>query len=109
MSIVREIDGEEYRVIPPHEATLDDIHATVKRLEEEASKRWDHRWFIETVRYSDGDFRAHAASRHGQTEAGDVIEHRLFVNENDEVAVERYVIENHDMTHEPIEPIENGS
>jgi hypothetical protein len=38
------------------------LDAKVERLEAEATERWGDKWVIETLRFADGDSRAHAPS-----------------------------------------------
>jgi hypothetical protein len=79
------------------------LDAKVERLEAEATERWGDQWVIETLRFADGDTRAHATRSRGRNEDGNIVEDRLFVSETGETAVERVTMERNELTSETIE------
>jgi hypothetical protein len=79
------------------------LDATVERLEAEATERWGDKWVIETLRFADGDSRAHATRSRGRNEDGHIVEDWLFVSETGETAVERVTMERNELNSETIE------
>jgi hypothetical protein len=60
-------------------------------------------WVIETLRFADGDTRAHATRSRGRNEDGHIVEDRLFVRKTGETAVERVTMERNELDTEMIE------
>jgi hypothetical protein len=79
------------------------LETEVEQLKAEATERWGERWVIETLRFADGDTKAHATRSRGRNDDGNIVEDRLFVNENGDTAVERVTIERNELDSETIE------
>jgi hypothetical protein len=79
------------------------LDTKVERLEAEATERWGDQWVIETLRFADGDTRAHATRSRGRNEDGNFVEDRLFVSETGETAVERVTMERNELDTKTIE------